>query len=546
MKLSDLKIGTRLGLNAAVVLLLMIVLTCLGVWRISQLNDYMANVYASGEKSNFADQIDGLSATNLEAFRAFINTGDPQKQKLLAAQIDQRSKRINEVLETLKKTIVSSEGKALLGDLIAKQDSYRVSRGKAEELAAKGDDASVRQAREITEKEVFPTANVFLDSVRKFAKFQDALASRAKEAADGMTASAVETMITISAIAVILGVVFSWVITRSIIRPIGRAVRIAETVANGDLTQRIAVESKDETGQLLQALRTMNTNLARTVTHIRSGADTISSASSQIAAGNANLSSRTEEQASSLEETAASMEEMASTVKQNADNARQANQLAVGASEVAERGGAVVGEVVDTMNAISASSNKISEIVSVIDGIAFQTNILALNAAVEAARAGEQGKGFAVVAGEVRTLAQRSANAAKEIKELIEDSVDKVNVGAGQVARAGTTMQEIVSSVKRVTDIMGEITSASNEQARGVDQVNVAVSQIDEVNQQNAALVEEAAAAASALQDQASELVRAVAAFKTDINQVVDITPSAHIGSAVLSGRPALSTSQPA
>ena len=336
-----------------------------------------------------------------------------------------------------------------------------------------------------------------------------------------------QLLILISVLGVVLGGGCAFLISRGVVRPIHYAVGVADTVAAGDLTQRIESRSTDETGKLLQALRTMNANLARTVTGIRSGAETISSASAQIAAGNGDLSSRTEEQAASLEETAASMEEMASAVKQNAENARQANSLAATASEVAGRGGKVVSEVVDTMTAISASSSKISEIVTVIDGIAFQTNILALNAAVEAARAGEQGKGFAVVAAEVRTLAQRSASAAKEIKDLIEDSVGKVSAGAAQVERAGATMQEIVTSVKRVTDIMDEITTASEEQSGGVDQVNIAISQMDEVTQQNAALVEESAAAAGALQDQANELVRAVAAFKIGSSQIIEAAPLA-------------------
>ncbi|CAB3844734.1 methyl-accepting chemotaxis protein [Achromobacter denitrificans] len=304
---------------------------------------------------------------------------------------------------------------------------------------------------------------------------------------------------------------------RSIHRSLGGepeyAAGIAARIADGDLTATVSVKPEDKSS-LLYAMHRMQEGLTRTVTSVRRGVDEINVGSREIAAGNTDLSSRTEQQAASLEETAASMEELASTVKQNADNARQANQLAASASEVAVRGGTAVSDVVDTMQAISSSSSKIAEIVSVIDGIAFQTNILALNAAVEAARAGEQGKGFAVVAGEVRTLAQRSAQAAKEIKVLIEDSVNKVAVGSGQVERAGTTMQEIVVSVQRVTDIMGEISAASEEQSSGIDQVNRAVSQMDEVTQQNAALVEEAAAAAGSLEEQARQLAQAVSVFK--------------------------------
>jgi methyl-accepting chemotaxis protein len=301
---------------------------------------------------------------------------------------------------------------------------------------------------------------------------------------------------------------------------------IAARIAAGDLTTTVKLAANDRSS-LLYAMHSMQESLMRTVSAVRQGVEEINVGSQEIASGNINLSSRTEEQASSLEETAASMEELASTVKQNTENARQANQLALSASDVAVRGGSVVSEVVNTMRAISDSSTKISEIVSVIDGIAFQTNILALNAAVEAARAGEQGRGFAVVAGEVRTLAQRSAQAAKEIKQLIEDSVSKVGAGSEQVERAGATMQEIVASVKRVTDIMGEIAAASEEQSRGIDQVNRAVSQMDEVTQQNAALVEEAAAAAGSLEDQARRLADAVSVFKVNGGAQARFAPSA-------------------
>ncbi|QKQ47965.1 methyl-accepting chemotaxis protein [Achromobacter denitrificans] len=310
---------------------------------------------------------------------------------------------------------------------------------------------------------------------------------------------------------------------RRVLQPLKEAGNHFDRIAGGDLTARVDVRNTNEIGQLFAALKRMQESLTRTVSSVRRGVDEINVGSHEIAAGNTDLSSRTEQQAASLEETAASMEELASTVKQNADNARQANQLAASASDVAERGGSAVSEVVSTMQEISASSRKISEIVSVIDGIAFQTNILALNAAVEAARAGEQGKGFAVVAGEVRSLAQRSAQAAKEIKGLIEDSVTKVGAGSQQVERAGATMQEIVASVKRVTDIMGEISAASEEQSSGIDQVNRAVSQMDEVTQQNAALVEEAAAAAGSLQEQAQRLAEAVSVFKINAGEVIEV-----------------------
>ncbi len=317
-------------------------------------------------------------------------------------------------------------------------------------------------------------------------------------------------------VALLLSVLAAWAITRSITRPLAQALTVANTVAAGDLTSRIEVTTHDETGQLLQALKTMNENLARTVGTVRVGTDTIAVAAAEVAAGSHDLSIRTEQQAAALEEAASSMEELTATVRQNADNARQANVMAGLASSVASRGGDVIEQVVGTMDGINASSNKINDIIGVIDGIAFQTNILALNAAVEAARAGEQGRGFAVVAGEVRNLAQRSAAAAREIKGLIQDSNGKVAEGGKLVAQAGQTMREIVDSVRSVTDIMTGISAASLEQTAGIEQINQAVAQMDEGTQQNAALVEEAAAAATSMREQAALLAQAVAVFQID------------------------------
>lgn len=327
-------------------------------------------------------------------------------------------------------------------------------------------------------------------------------------------------------IAVLVVIVAVWLgIKQALISPLTRLIDNIRHIASGDLVKRIEVQGANEMGELADSLRHMQGELVRTVGDVRNGANAIYSGASEIAMGNNDLSSRTEQQAASLEETAASMEQLTATVKQNAENARQASNLALSASETAQKGGKVVDNVVQTMRDIAGSSQKIADIISVIDGIAFQTNILALNAAVEAARAGEQGRGFAVVAGEVRNLAQRSAQAAREIKSLIEDSVGRVEVGSTLVESAGETMGEIVNAVTRVTDIMGEIASASDEQSRGIDQVGLAVAEMDRVTQQNASLVEESAAAAAALEDQAARLNEAVAVFKITRNPVVNAAP---------------------
>jgi len=412
---------------------------------------------------------------------------------------------------TYEKLISSAEEKAMATTFDQYWAAYLAEHNKMMVASRAGSKAEARaQSTGASAK----TLAQLTDIIEKLVKLNVDSGNAASDAADAIYDTARNTSIILLVLNIGIGLALAMWVARIVSAPLQDAVAAATAVAEGDLTRDIAVTSSCETGQLMGALKTMTENLQALVAQVRSGTDLIATASAEIASGNQDLSSRTEEQASSLEETASSMEELTSTVKQNADNARQANQLAQSASGIATRGGEVVGQVVGTMASINESSRKIEDIISVIDGIAFQTNILALNAAVEASRAGEQGRGFAVVAGEVRNLAHRSAAAAKDIKQLISDSVQKVEAGSELVNQAGTTMSEIVTSITRVTDIMAEISSASNEQSDGIEQVNTAITQMDQVTQQNAALVEESAAAAESLQNQAAQLSDVVSVFK--------------------------------
>ncbi|ALX84523.1 chemotaxis protein [Achromobacter denitrificans] len=512
LTLGNLSIGIRLTLGFGTVLVLLLALTGLSQYELSQIGGINRTITEqTWTEASAINRIDVTTRANARANLELIVNTDPRAAETLFARIDTNRKVIDQALETLRPLFSTEDERQRLRLLEDVRGRYVKSFQGVGALLKRGERDAARQR---LLEETLPLLDSLQDHIIEISRIQAAEMADASADSREVIDNAGMLNLILSGLAVVLGGLFAWRVSKSITAPLAQAVSVAETVARGDLGQPIHAVTRDETGRLLRALHDMQDKLAGAVRTIRAGSETISSAAGQIAAGNADLSSRTEEQAASLEETAASMEELASTVKQNADNARQANQLAASASEVAQRGGAVVSAVVSTMGDISASSRKISEIVSVIDGIAFQTNILALNAAVEAARAGEQGKGFAVVAGEVRSLAQRSAQAAREVKTLIEASVSKVAEGADQAENAGTTMQEVVASVKRVTDIMGEIAAASQEQASGIEQVNRAVSQMDEVTQQNAALVEEAAAAAGSMQDQAHALVRAVGVFR--------------------------------
>jgi methyl-accepting chemotaxis protein len=509
-----MKLGARLALGFGVVLLLMVAMGGVGMFRLGVLNDKVDAVvsyyYPATVSANaIVRQINRIES----AMRNIVLLLVPEDVAKEQAVIADAQKAIAEHFDRLQKAVTEERGKAAVQAALDARKNYAAGQErflKHVELQARSD------AIKMLSSDLRPHQRAYFEAVDRLVSVQNELMVTASKDAAQQYQSSRNLMIGAIVMALLLGIAVAFYNTGAITGPIREAVAVAGRVASGDLSSRIEVHSKDETGRLLQALKQMNESLVKIVGEVRSGSEAIGGGTRQIASGNADLSQRTEEQASSLEETASSMEELTSTVKQNAENARQANQLALGASDVAVKGGSVVRQVVGTMASINESSKKIVDIIGVIDGIAFQTNILALNAAVEAARAGEQGRGFAVVATEVRNLAQRSAAAAKEIKALIGDSVDKVGAGSKLVDEAGKTMEEIVASVKRVTDIMSEITAASQEQSAGIEQVNQAIAQMDEVTQQNAALVEEAAAAAESLQERARNLQAAVSVFTMD------------------------------
>ena len=508
----DLKIATKLIVSFGVVLLLTLVLgvaSMVSMARVNQASDDLAGNWMPSVRMALELRTDIGEMRRWEL--AHLINDDPAGYATYEKRMADTQATVKTHREAYEKLINSPEEKALVEEFDQGWAAFMVDHDKIVKASAGG---QKDEARALSRGPSAKTMGALTASINKLVKLNIDGGDAASDAATATYESARMTSIVLLVINIAIGIALALWIARIVSRPLQQAVEVATAVAAGDLTRDITVDSACETGQLMGALRDMNGNLQRLVSQVRSGTDTIATASAEIAAGNQDLSSRTEEQASSLEETASSMEELTSTVKQNADNARQANQLAQSASGIAIKGGDVVGQVVGTMSSINDSSRKIVDIISVIDGIAFQTNILALNAAVEAARAGEQGRGFAVVASEVRNLAHRSAAAAKDIKLLITDSVDKVEAGSQLVNQAGATMTEIVNSITRVTDIMSEITSASAEQSDGIEQVNVAITQMDQVTQQNAALVEQAAAAAESMQEQAARLSEVVSVFK--------------------------------
>lgn len=537
MNASSMKLSTRLGLGFAVVLALLVLISGIGILKLYTLrgeidlvvDDRMPKINAATEIINANYEIATLT-------RNVLLTKDIQQARKEADAIPARRETVKKSLEKLEAGLKTEEGKRLLAGVMAARAKY----GPALDEFVKLVNSNERErAHELLTTKMDKAHEEYIVAVDKLIEFLTDLAKKNGQEAGSQAQVASWTIVVASLIAIVLAIVVALMIIRKVTAQLGGepdyAAEVVKTIAGGDLSRKIQTRPGDESS-LLASMKAMQENLKQTISQIKESVETINTAAQEIAAGNSDLSQRTEEQASSLEETASSIEELTSTVKQNADNAAHANTLAHNASEIAIKGGEVVGNVVDTMSGINEASRKIVDIISVIDGIAFQTNILALNAAVEAARAGEQGRGFAVVAGEVRNLAQRSAAAAKEIKLLINDSVDRVEGGSKLVEEAGQTMAEVVSSVRRVSEIINEISNASMEQSTGIEQVNQAIAQMDQVTQQNAALVEEAAAAAESLEDQAQNLAEAIAVFKMDHSAA---------GAAIVSARSRVATSLP-
>ncbi len=509
---ANLRIGYRIGLAFLVVIAALALLAGLSLGALGDVNRALTKVTRDAyPKVRLLTQIANETEAQSRYTRNMLIFDDPDTRAKEIRRIQESRDAVNTLFSQLAPLVRSAAGVEMLkAGQAARADYVR----ELDRLLQLMRDNHSAEARDLLETALRPVQQKYLEAVTRLSEHQQKVMAEDSDRADVQVSQGRITVIAIGALAAAMAVALCWLIARSITRPLHTAVQVAEAVAGGDLTSRISTGRRDEVGQLLAALARMNDSLVRIVGNVRAGADSIATGTVQIANGNADLSQRTEEQASNLEETAASMEELTSTVQQNAESARRAHQLVSGASSVAAQGGAVVQDVVRTMDSIRQGSDRMADIIGTINGIAFQTNILALNAAVEAARAGEQGRGFAVVAAEVRSLAQRSAQAAGEIKALIENSVSRVNAGNELVAQAGRTMQDIVTQVAQVSTLVAEISAASAEQSTGIGQVGDAVQQLDQVTQQNAALVEESAAAADSLKFQAESLLRAVSQFQ--------------------------------
>jgi len=514
MTLNNLRIGPRLAIGFVAVLLLLVVIVAIASWQLSRTADGVTEVSNLEQRAGIAR--DWAAKTQLNVARTIAiakSNGQPEVDSFFTPQIKRTSAEIGELQKSMDRLVVGDTGKALLATVASKRQTYVTHR---DELLTLVKQADAPAAAALLAAKVLPASEAYIAATNAVQVHEAELARTEAgqlQRSLGTTSIALLALLVVSAV---VGTAMAFFITRSILVPLRQAVAAATVIAGGDLSQSVDSAHRDELGDLLRAIGLMQASLHGVVGQVRRSTDSIGTASAEIATGNHDLSTRTEQTASNLQQAASSMEQLTGTVKQSAESARHANQLAGSAAEVAARGGVVVSQVVATMEDINASSKKIADIIGVIDGIAFQTNILALNAAVEAARAGEQGRGFAVVASEVRSLAQRSAEAAKEIKGLIGASVEKVEGGSKLVADAGRTMAEIVSSVQRVSDIIGEITAAAAEQSHGISEVNASVNQLDQMTQQNAALVEQSAAAAESLRDQATRLSESVGTFRLE------------------------------
>jgi methyl-accepting chemotaxis protein len=507
---SNMRIGARLALGFGLVLIITFLIGIVAIYNATRFADHAGSLASNTKGAVYLADAQSALWQLRYGFPQFMTLTSPEERKRVTDDEPRLYMEIESKLTMFERDQRTPEEIAVNKELRSIYQQYIEARPRWFQLYGEG---KIEEAQEWRSRTTTPYGTGTLDAFAKMMDIQRKTSEKVEKDVIEQIEATRNVLVVLLVLALAVGAAIAYWITRSIVAPLGFAVGVAKRVATGDLTGRVEARSGDETGQLMAALAKMRDGLAETVNMIRRAAESVGSASKEIAAGNAELSSRTEEQASSLEETASSMEQLTATVKQNADNAKQANQLAIGATGVAGQGGKAMGGVINTMGGISEASKKIADIISVIDSIAFQTNILALNAAVEAARAGEQGRGFAVVASEVRSLAQRSAAAAKEIKGLFQSSVERVEEGTKLVEGAGKTMEEIVTSVKRVAEIVSEIAAASQEQLSGIEQVGNAVTQMDRVTQQNAALVEESAAAAENMSGQAEELVKTVAQF---------------------------------
>ncbi|MGB9981695.1 MULTISPECIES: methyl-accepting chemotaxis protein [unclassified Herbaspirillum] len=510
----NLRIGSRLAGGFALVLALSILIMGIGVWRLQVVSNVTQEMVSQSVRKErlISGWYGNLRAAILRTI-AMSRSTDPTLNNYFLNEELASVKESADLQKELVPMFDTATEKALYAEIEAMQKDYRAITLKMMDLKSTGEQDA---ANSVLIQEFMPLSKKYQAAMRKLQQTEQAEIDDTAANIVALAARSRILLMVLEAAALVFGVLCAWLLTRSIVRPLKQAVGLSQRVAAGDLTAQISVTSRDEVGQLLASLQDMNARLRDLVARVRHGTDAIATASGEIAEGNQDLSARTEQQAGALEQTASAMEELISTVRTNADNAQQASRLAASAAGIAGEGGVVVGRVVDTMEAINSASRKIVDIISVIDSIAFQTNILALNAAVEAARAGEQGRGFAVVASEVRSLAQRSAAAAKEIKSLIDDSVDKVSAGSTLVEQAGATMSRVVQSVEQVNAIVNEISVASTEQSEGIQLVNDAVAQLDDMTQQNAALVEQAAAAAASMRGQAGELTELVSVFRVE------------------------------